>query len=88
MEPMRIVRLFASPTIAVALLSLPMLGQNGYLKHDPPPDANKPWFAYDDTCWLATAANVLAGAGYGTGSTEQERAEEIYDELKAEFGYG
>ena len=54
-----------------------------YLKLIPPPDANKPYTASDASCWLATAANVLAGAGYGTGATVQVRADEIYNELKA-----
>ena len=57
-----------------------------YLKHDPPPDANKAAPASDLTCWLATTANMLAGAGYGSTTTEQLRAEEIYEELKGEFG--
>ncbi|MBD3179475.1 MAG: hypothetical protein GF417_07605, partial [Candidatus Latescibacteria bacterium] len=35
----------------------------------------------DMSCWLATASNMLAGAGYGDGITFQERAEDIYDEL-------
>jgi hypothetical protein len=40
------------------------------------------------TCWLATAANMLAGAGYGTGSTMQARADNIYNQLVAHFGTG
>ncbi len=32
----------------------------------------------DNSCWLATASNLLAGAGYGNGATIQERAEDIY----------
>ena len=40
----------------------------------PPPDV-------DNTCWMATAANMLAGAGYGDGTTLQDRAEDIYNEL-------
>ena len=32
----------------------------------------------DNSCWIATASNLLAGAGYGTGATLQERADDIY----------
>lgn len=56
-----------------------------YKKIDPPPDANKAGPATDDTCWLATAANMLAGAGYGVGDDVQQRAESIYNQLKAHF---
>ena len=37
----------------------------------------------DNSCWIATAANMLAGAGYGNGATIQERAEDIYGDLIA-----
>jgi len=59
-----------------------------YCKLANPPDVEKDGGPGSDlTCWLATAANMLAGAGYGTdGNTVQERAEEIYGQLKAEFG--
>jgi len=32
----------------------------------------------DNSCWLAASSNMLAGAGYGNGSTFQERADDIY----------
>lgn len=56
---------------------------------DPPPDADKtyPVGVTDDTCWLATAANILAGAGYGNGNTVQARAADIYQQLINHFGY-
>jgi hypothetical protein len=68
-----------------------------YMKMDPPPDVEKgppvptvPCEPGDDindnSCWLATASNMLAGAGYGTGNTVQARAEEIYGEMVANFG--
>jgi len=64
---------------------------NGYTGHYckiyEPPDVEKAGGPGSDlTCWLATAANMLAGAGYGEGSSVQARAEEIYAELKTEFG--
>jgi hypothetical protein len=40
----------------------------------------------DNSCWLATASNMLAGAGYGTGTTVQARADEIYGEMVAHYG--
>src|SRR5210317_2045679 len=32
----------------------------------------------DNSCWMAAASNLLAGAGYGNGATIQARAEDIY----------
>jgi len=51
-----------------------------------PPDVDKD--SPNLTCWLATAANMLAGAGYGAGNPNnpQVRAEAIYDQLVAQFG--
>ena len=86
MKPPRVHR--CALLLAVATFGLPgaSLGQSGYVKHGPnPPDANKVGPMTDDTCWLATAANMLAGAGYGQASTEQQRAEEIYQQLKIHF---
>ena len=68
-----------------ALLFMPDRASAEYLKIDPPPDVNKMAPVTDLSCWLATAANMLAGAGYGTGETDQERAEEIYEELELHF---
>jgi len=57
-----------------------------FLLLDPPADVDKQSRDNNHSCWLATAANMLAGAGYGHGSTVQERAESIYAELIAHFG--
>jgi hypothetical protein len=35
---------------------------------------------------MATASNMLAGAGYGNGATLQDRAEDIYTDMVAEYG--
>ena len=35
----------------------------------------------DNSCWQATAANLLAGAGYGTGLTPQQRGDNIYNQI-------
>jgi hypothetical protein len=60
-----------------------------YMKMNPPPDVDK--LAHHttnnvDTCYLATAANMLAGAGYGSGTTVQARADDIYSQLVNQFG--
>ena len=55
-----------------------------------PPDVDKQriwdttwdWWNRDDrSCWMASAANLLASAGYGFGATIQERGEDIYRDL-------
>lgn len=52
-----------------------------------PPDVDKKAHSHNNkpTCWLATAANMLAGAGYGTGATVQMRADDIYTDLVAHY---
>jgi hypothetical protein len=57
-----------------------------YMKMDPPPDADKAFLAGNNSCWLATAANMLAGAGYGVGATVQARANNINANLTAHYG--
>jgi hypothetical protein len=60
---------------------------NKYMKMNPPGDADKPGgVGTDNSCYLATAANMLAGAGYGDGTTLQERTDDIYDNLTTQFG--
>ena len=59
-----------------------------FLRLNPPADADKPFPvpAGDFSCWLATAANMLAAAGYGQGNTLQARADNIYyDDLIPHF---
>jgi hypothetical protein len=58
-----------------------------YRKMNPPADADKPGGAgVDNSCYLATAANMLAGAGYGDGANLQARADDIYNDLTTQFG--
>ena len=58
-----------------------------YMKMDPPPDVDKAGGGgTDNSCWMATASNMLAGAGYGTGTDVQARADEIYSEMVANYG--
>lgn len=69
-------------------IGLPATTSGDWLKLDPPPDVDKDF--PNQTCWLATAANMLAGAGYGesSGSSDvQMRARYIYDELVDHFGF-
>jgi len=56
-----------------------------YRKFDALPDVDKT-SANHNSCWLATAANMLAGAGYGTGATIQARADNIYNQLVNNYG--
>ena len=48
-------------------------------KMDPPPDVDKKTHGHNNcpTCWLAAASNMLAGAGYGSGSTVQARGRHL-----------
>jgi len=85
-------RLYCFFAVAVLCLSVSAFAQDPYVKTPvgemvgtSPPDANKPCFGCDASCWLATAANMLAGAGYGNGTTVQNRANEIYNQLKLKF---
>jgi len=58
-----------------------------YRKMNPPADADKPGgVGTDNSCYLATAANMLAGAGYGSGASLQARANDIYGDLTSQFG--
>lgn len=57
-----------------------------YMKMNPPPDADKAFLAGNNSCFQATAANMLAGAGYGDGATVQARADDIYAELIGHYG--
>jgi hypothetical protein len=57
-----------------------------YMKMNPPPDADKTFLNGNNSCWLATASNVLAGASYGNGATVQARANDIYGNMTNNFG--
>lgn len=57
-----------------------------YMKMNPPSDVNKAFLSGNNSCYLATASNILAGAGYGTGSTLQARADSIYSQMVSHFG--
>lgn len=73
-------------------LLLVLLGSScTYMKMLPPADIDKrlpadPATGWDNTCWMATAANMLAGAGYGTGTTVEARSEDIYADMVAHYG--
>jgi hypothetical protein len=61
-----------------------LLSSCAYMKMNPPADADKAFS--NNSCWLAAAANMLAGAGYGNGTTVQDRADDIYGNLTSHFG--
>ena len=73
--------------VVAVLLTVSSVSVGDYIKMNPPPDVDKvdhgDWYYpnYKESCWVATAANMLAGAGYGDGNNVQERADEIYDEM-------
>lgn len=55
----------------------------------PIPDVDKvplPPAPGDNSCRLASAANILAAAGYGNVGTAQQRADSIYGQLVASYG--
>lgn len=76
--------------VTVGILFCPRSVIGNWQKMDQPPDVDKSAHGHSglSTCWQATAANMLAGAGYGHGSTVQGRADDIYNELVAHFGTG
>jgi len=87
---------------AIAVVAVPLLlvsiawGQQlpqQYIKYSqdgtPIPDVNKspfPPLPTDGSCWLASAANILAAAGYGSGGAAQQRAQNIYTQLTTAYG--
>lgn len=83
--PHRHVRIL-TPILLAVLVLLACASCTKYMKMDPPSDADKPGTSGDNSCYLATAANMLAGAGYGNGTTLQARGDDIYANLTAHFG--
>jgi hypothetical protein len=73
--------------LIIISLSAGISSYGKWLRINPPPDVDKAAHGHNNTftCWLATAANMLAGAGYGTGSTVQARADNIYSQLVTQF---
>ena len=84
--------------LAAAAVAVPALGQTpgDVYKYSQPeenlvpvPDVNKTPGTPppDNSCWLAVASNILAGAGWGTAAnTPQQDADAIYGHLTAHFG--
>lgn len=76
-------------TILLGLLFVMMAGScKSYMKMNPPADSDKPLPvpAGDNSCWMHAASNMLAGAGYGTGTTLQARADNIFSEMDTHYG--
>jgi hypothetical protein len=61
-----------------------------YMKMNPPADSDKllPVPPGDYSCWMHSATNMLAGAGYGNGTTVQARADDIWADMNAQYGTG
>lgn len=80
--------IFFTVFAAIFLLSFPVSAD--WQKMDPPPDVDKAAHhsppLWPPTCWMATASNMLAGAGYGNGATVQARADDIYLDMVAHYG--
>ncbi len=55
-------------------------------KRDRPPQGEWP-DPGDNSCWQASAANLLGAAGYGTGDDAQLRADSMYDRLLTDLGW-
>lgn len=79
--------------ITICLAAIIILAATEPLRADwqrsPAPDVDKEFISgnpglqpgllpQDNSCWMATASNMLAGTGYGNGTTLQVRAEDIY----------
>jgi len=73
-------------SLLVVVILVASCGQAVYMKMNPPPDVDKAFFANNNSCYQATAANMLAAAGYGRGNTVQARVDDIYADLTAQFG--
>jgi hypothetical protein len=58
-----------------------------YMKMNSPADSDKPFPVptCDGSCWLHTASNLLAGAGYGAGTTVQDRADDIWNDMATQY---
>lgn len=74
--------------IVFVLLLAILTGGCTYMKMSPPPDSDKPLPVPigDNSCWMHTASNMLAGAGYGTGTTVQARADAIFKQMNTNYG--
>ena len=69
--------------LLIVMLAIPSCT---YMKMNPPSDADKTFAANNNSCYLATASNLLAGAGYGNGTDLQARADGIYNQMIGNFG--
>jgi len=75
-------------SVVIILLIITLSGCTRYLKINPVADVDKnpfPPLNTDMSCWMATASNMLAGAGYGTGTTPHQRAADVYADMVAHY---
>lgn len=72
--------------LAIAALFAVSCAATPYMKMNPPPDADKTSTSgTNNSCWLATASNMLAGVGYGSGTNVQDRADDIYGDMVTHY---
>ncbi len=69
--------------LVIAVLFSTTPGLADWMLLDEPPDVDKT--EPDLSCYLATASNMLAGAGYGDGGSVHERAQDLYAEFMAQY---
>ncbi|MGC9454566.1 MAG: PEP-CTERM sorting domain-containing protein [Phycisphaerae bacterium] len=85
-----LIALFAVSLLAVTAWGQQLPPQYTKMSQDgtPIPDVDKNPAAPqpDNSCWLASAANILGAAGYGSGGTAQQRATSIYNQLVNDYG--
>ncbi len=62
--------------------AVPDVDKAGIVQGQPAPPGPA---ANDNGCWAATAANILAASGWGTGANAQARADSIYQDFISNF---
>ncbi len=83
------VTVVCSSLVSIAWGQLPQQFIKSSQDGTPIPDVDKmpfPPMPGDNSCWLASAANILAAAGYGSGGTAQQRAQIIYSQFTTAYG--
>ena len=75
-------------SVILILIIISVSGCTRFLKMNPAADVDKnpfPPLNTDMSCWMATASNMLAGCGYGNGTTVLLRADDIYADMVANY---
>ncbi len=85
----RMISFTGTCSVLFLLLSVMLaLSCRPYMKMKPPADSDKPLPVPtgDNSCWMHAASNMLAGAGYGNGTTLQARADDIFNQMNTQYG--